>query len=56
MELAIGVFVQGGPAALDENTSRHLGMANGSAVVFHSLVFDDSLVSSDKFNKTNLNI
>ena len=47
----IGVFVQGGPAALDENTSRHLGMANGSAVVLHSLVFDDSLVSSDKQNK-----
>ena len=47
----IGVFVQGGPAALDENTSRHLGMANGSAVVLHSLVFDDTLVSSDKQNE-----
>ena len=47
----IGVFLQGGPAALDENTSRHLGMANGSAVVLHSLVFDDSLVSSDKQNE-----
>ena len=49
----ISVFVQGGPAALklDENTSRHLGMANGSAVVLHSLVFYDSLVSSDKQNK-----
>ena len=26
-------------------------MANGSAVVLHSLVFDDSLVSSDKQNE-----
>ena len=51
MELAIGVFVQGGPAALDENTSRHLGMANGTAVVLHCLVFDDTLVSSDKQNE-----
>ena len=47
----IGVFVQGGPAALDENTSRHLGLANGSNVVLHSLVFDDNSVSSDKQNE-----
>ena len=42
----IGVFVEGGPATLDENTSRFLGLANGYNGVLHSLVFDDNLVSS----------
>jgi len=47
MELSV-FFEQGGLAALDENTSRHLEMASGSAVVLHSLVFDDNSVSFDK--------
>jgi len=47
----IGIFVHGGPAALDKNTSRHLGLANGSNVVLHSRVFNGNLVSSDKQNE-----
>jgi hypothetical protein len=37
----MGIFVQGAPAILNDNLNRNAGLANGTPVVLHSVVFSE---------------